>query len=403
MQTVEFATLPNVPSDVLFDLAASHPRLMQMAKRKFPAIGKALGGIAKAFPVAPSCNVFASGDRKWVRPLGHFRAFYHSSRALVGDAPIEQIAALTHHDGVLAFKGTEPCVADSDVVLERMRRISGPREVHAWAEHYALTEAKVPIGTSLREALREATVAASVQQRHVRVYGELATLPLPIAVIKLSAAATAAHSLRVERVISKHAMDNIRPVLADGLAAYCYAYPSLPLRAHHTQPPQPVFKHRHAAGDPFAVVEGWARVFVRLLCLGYFPCSLSNLGQEGAGTGLGQMCRPNNAIIDGGFVDVDSITSFAEVDALDDRPLFDMTLELSLDELTKTVRRFLLGGEERPSLGVWAAPVAQLDEWLMTRLRVLAKSEQRKQARLDPRVAHRLFPNVKSLTRALLP
>jgi hypothetical protein len=72
---------------------------------------------------------------------------------------------------------------------------------------------------------------------------------------------------------------------------------------------------------------------MRLLLLGFCPAAL---GSRGTGT----CCDPHNAVVDGGFADLDSVVPTKE---LKSRVLFDDSLLDGLLALRRTIQVFLVG------------------------------------------------------------
>jgi hypothetical protein len=199
--------------------------------------------------------------------------------------------------------------------------------------------------------------------------------------------------------------------MARGLAAYVYFYRNPPLRAQHLDAaletkasPFDGYRGRLAAledrTDPQQVLHDWIALVARMLALGYMPCT--HASHE-----TGQCLRSMNAVIDGGFVDLDSMQLMSEIRAEDE---FIETLLVTLQELSDTVMTFALGGAlSRSIVGPSTALVAQAVFALVRdELRTAIEEESRRGAVLDPRLTsllgrRDLFAGLDTVLTALYP
>ncbi|MBL9102521.1 MAG: hypothetical protein JNL82_16285 [Myxococcales bacterium] len=328
-----------------------------------------LAAAARLDPSPPLPRTIRGHDESWLRLPEHYRSVL---RPLDGG-------------GVLVLKGAEPALADFAELIAWMAATTfrGPSNAgHApMLEHLALRERKVPGALTLREAEREATVALHVQALHLAHYGELARLPVPLAIHTFSGEALQAAARAWRAHLSPAAQEHVREHLAAGLAVYAYAYLGWPVRARsYTRrlpgEDEPARRRRIEAYDVATIIDRWTRLLIRLLYLGYMPYSYHN-------EGLGACFDAGNACLDGGFVDVDSLTPIAGL--RDDGEVFD-ALVASLAGLDRTIERLLPDDCERETREVlrrghvWACYRRALD------------SEARPGLRLDPRVREAIEP-----------
>jgi hypothetical protein len=299
-----------------------------------------LGGVVPPLVAPPS---FGWGDRgDHLRPPGHRRAFY-----------------VREGEGWRATKGTEPTCDDfpgfvtsltQNVV--RVEASTGPlgRSVLAMSaelpsiEKWPVLEGKVPGAVTLGEALAEAKAACAVQRAAVARYGAPLRLPVPLAVYRLSddvgervLAALAPH-------LGSRAFELTRAICANGLAAYVYRYPSLPLRVAYLEAPDAplgqipgVLRRRRDALrlslDVEQATAGWIRTLARLFALGFVPAHPASV--------LGGNClQLQNAVVDGGFCDAGSIAPAAEIRG--ERALRE-AVRAGITELARTLLRLHVG------------------------------------------------------------
>lgn len=363
---------------VLWDIAIDAPDLLAALQHDLPGLAVRLEGLRRQLPCAHSINPFHRDDLQ--RPYRHLRAFYQSTGA--GSA-------------VLAHKGTEVHAHDLDQHLAVLAefRIDYPvrgKSLFSAAEHFALVEQKVPLAISSMEAVEDARAACQLQQAHWQRFGQLACIPTPLLVIQWPAAVRDSHLQALRRLLSGRAMHIVDTMTAQGLAAIIYHYPSLPLRVAHL----PSELKKQGTGTwlqrlsdltasygltPEQVVERWIDLVARMLALGFLPGRTEHIG-------IGHCLEMQNAVIDGGFVDLGSIVAMTEVKS--DSAFMEMLMAAFAD-LAKTVRHFMLGpvpdveAEYRnPSL-LMLACLQRVVPALLQRLRTYPDLEPRLQAYLD--------------------
>jgi hypothetical protein len=344
-----------------------------------PRLVEAVEALDAFTPAPDTANAFARGP--FFRPPGSHRSFYYCP----------DLAARDGAEGapVLAFKGLEPLARDIHIMLRDLKRPC--YSPHAIAEHFVFVEDKIPACLGLTEALREAERAEAVHAAHLRVYGELARLPLPLAVFRHDDATCAFMSTKLRAILDDAAFRKIEPILAEGLGVYVYYYPAPPLRARDADYMLQglAFRRRLFAlirdiCEPETIIARWVRLFARMLLLGFAPGSLASLR-------TGACCQPQNACLDGGFVDLDSITPFSAFAT--DASLF-AALQFSTDALMQTLRTLAAGAEDptRAETQDVRIDLHYFRQYLLQAIAQALDYEQRPNAQLDPRVARYFTP-----------
>jgi hypothetical protein len=347
-----------------------------------PSFAEVIDGLVEAMPVPPTVAAFSSGA--YCRPPTSSRCFYVFPGADDDGGPGAR-------GGVVAFKGLEPCSGDFGELLADLRR-GGP-SIHNIAEHFVHEEGKVPGCLTLREALHEAERGSAYQTAHLEAYGEEAHTPVPVFVFRHAddVVARTANALRLN--LSATAFRAVERELEQGLGVYVYCYPSLPTRVRDIDYllRGTAFRERLLAilgdvCDPGEVIQGWITGVVRMLYCGFIPGSLASWR-------TGVCCQPQNACIDGGFVDLDSLTRFDEL--VDDTAVI-AALHFSVESLIDSVRTLVAGRSdsawvERQSTLV---DVHHFREYVLALVRTAVQREARPGLKLDHRVSTYLVPAI---------
>ncbi|MEJ7598959.1 MAG: hypothetical protein WKG01_13710 [Kofleriaceae bacterium] len=315
-------------ADIVWSLDSAAPRLAQALEAASPWVRKTYDSLKTGMFVGTTCRTFNAGA--FFRPAGHYRAFYMRGA----------------DDGVLGIKGTEVFATDVHEMLVGIKHIRHTRndKKHSHIEHLPIIEQKVPMALLVDEALPEAIKAQAFQTAHLERYGELAAVPVPLIVVKWPDPVVATFREMLMPMLSERAAALVDQRLVSGLSAYVYHYRSLPLRALHIdaaidskQPSHDGYRHRLAAlegrTDARQVLTDWVALVARMFALGYMPCTHA-LHETG------QCLRSNNAVVDGGFVDLDSLQLMSTIKSDEE---FAETLFVTLHELTDTVMTFALG------------------------------------------------------------
>jgi hypothetical protein len=315
-------------------------------------------------------------ERPFFRPPGSYRSFYYGPSTL--RAPGTRTGG-----AVVAIKGLEPCAPDIDVLFHDLQRAC--YSPHNIAEHLVFVEHKIPACLCLSEAIREAERAAAIQSLHLRFYGGLARLPLPLFVYGHTDEVREMMTGKLRRCLSGAAFETVEAALGSGLGVYVYYYPTVPARArdidHLLQGLD--FRERliallRAMGDPEAAVHGWVREFTRMLYLGFLPGSLASLRS-------GNCCQPQNACLDGGFVDLDSLTP---LDELRSDTAIQAGLQLSVESLLQSARTLVAGSTDptRAESTEIRIDLHYFSQYLFSLIQAAIKTEARPGLELDARI-----------------
>lgn len=316
------------PDAVAWDIAQEAPDLRGALAAVVPGLDGRLAQLRDALPCAQTISPFSVGDgqARYVRPYRHLRAFY------------EHVPG-----GVIAIKGTEPHAADRDAHLRALAdfRVDYPargRSLFSAAEHFALVEQKVPLALGVDEALEDVRCAAMLQAAHLARHGELARLPTPLLALAWPEATRTQHLEALRPLVSQRALRIVDAFTRHGLGAVVYFYPALPIRVAHLPAelgagPEPWLTRLARRTDPATTVDRWIDLVARLLALGWLPGRTEHIG-------IGHCLEMQNAVIDGGFVDVGSVVAMDQVGS--DRAFQEMLLA-AIADLAKTIRHFILG------------------------------------------------------------
>lgn len=379
---------------VRWDAAVSAPAVLARLAADDPAIPRLLDRLRTGIPV-PRRFAWSFRSGRYCRPLGHNRAFYLE----LSDARSAK------ERGVLAFKGTEVAAMNFDELLDGLDDRFDLAAELPMLEWFPLGEHKVPGALLLDEALDEAAAAAAFQRSYLAAHCELANVPVPLLVLEWDGELVHSIQARLESRLSRRAARTTKQLLRGGLGVYLYHYPTLPIRVRqlarflidtrgssaqegaHLRRSYPARMARlEAITRPAEVVSRWIQLFADMLVLGFLPVTLSHQA-------VGQCVREQNAVIDGGFVDIDSLQRFSDV--RDDHELH-ATLVQSLRELTETIYAFLCESLDGPRPGTRggravagsAAHLVGPHVWMAVRERLLERRAAG--ATLDSRLAEAL-------------
>jgi len=196
---------------------------------------------------------------------------------------------------------------------------------------------------------------------------------------------------RIRDLLPATAFESIRSQAEDGLGIYAYYYPTVPIRARDVDQVLSGLDFRRRilnvatnVCDPEIVIARWVRGFVRMIYLGFLPGSLHSLRS-------GVCCQPQNACLDGGFVDLDSLTPIGEL--RDDTAVF-AALQFSVDSLIGTIRTLLAGNSDanRTESARVRVDLHLITGYVLAVLRKAFESEKRAGLHLDTRVAAYFAP-----------
>ena len=365
----------------IFDVATAQPDVARALFDANPGLAEIVEALRKTLAVPPTAlpTTAPSKDLHFYRLSNHNRSYCYSLSA--SSEPSAIYAAPT-----LVVKGAEPLQPDFARFVEWMKLAPFRQSKRRLADHFPLAEGKIPGATTVHEVVREARIASDLQAHHLRVYGELGPLPVPILGIRLPDDVTQ-NALRVLRTLSKPAVERIESIAREGLGVYVYHYRRAPIRSNvfGGGGTKALVSYVAQAFNHETALRGWVQAFVRLLFLGFLPYTEWN-------EGLGFCLDFGNATIDGGFCDVDSITPIADVP---DDAFFFKSLEEAARLLHDTCAR-LLDDEPNP------ARQLALARYLGSLFERAIESEKRPGVTLDPRVRQLLQPTFQDLSAAAL-
>jgi hypothetical protein len=363
------------------DYLTLYPSLLNAAVGAVPWLPSAVGQFRERLPVSRSVMPFA--EAPYFRPPGSYRCVYYCPSAFADCGNADLPAP------VVALKGLEPAASDFSCLVDDLRRTC--YSPHNIAEHLVFEEHKIPGCLGIREALREAERACSFQIAHLRAWGTLAHLPLPLLVMRHNPEISDSAISRIRDLLPDTAFEKIRSQTEEGLGVYAYYYPAVPIRPRDLDHLLGGLDFRRriltlatTVCDPEIVIARWICGFVRLLYLGFLPGSLHSMR-------TGVCCQPQNACIDGGFVDLDSLTP---IDELRDDTAIISALQFSLDSLIESVRTLLAGNADPNRIDGACARVDLhlVTAYLLDGMRRALESERRPGLHLDPRVAAYFAP-----------
>jgi hypothetical protein len=334
--------------DVAWDVSQAAPEVFAAVTNLSPAVPAALEGLRSGVPYMASAAPGEQGELYRIR--GHNRSV---CIALSGDKSTSD---------VVVIKGSEPLLPDFERYLDWMQFKSFGAWPRPMMEHFPLFEGKTPGTVALDEARKEAELALDVQTAHLRHYGELMHLPVPLMVLSLPAAAH-------DRVVAQ-----LRPVRVTAVGRPRYIWPAPPDMASRENVME-------------KMIPGWIQIAARLLWLGFLPST--PLAWR-----LGAIFDPNNSCLDGGACDIASVYPIADAN-------HDAFVMRSLAEIVGALRVVIAR-----AFGIQLPELAQsyeqdfmmfsLGQWVKREVEQALAAEARDTLTLDPRV-HAILGGDKSL------
>jgi hypothetical protein len=183
--------------------------------------------------------------------------------------------------------------------------------------------------------------------------------------------------------LSEPAVHRVRQLLVDSLGVYLYYYPAPPVRVRDLETMLAGLDFRQrmfallAICDPHVLIRRWTTTLVRMLYLAKLPATLASMR-------TGACCQPQNACLDGGFVDLESLTPLSAVP--DDRAIY-AALQISLDGFIETVHA-LVGGADATSSDAESGRFDRhfIEQYVLSVIEEALAAEARSPLELDPRV-----------------
>lgn len=297
--------------------------------------------IERLLPVATTAAPFETDG--YFRPVRHVRAFY-----------------INGPHGVIGIKGSEILTEDQTDLLTAGRLFRSPSlsvtsvrsvSILSLLERFPLLEHKVPGALLMSEAMHETLAAAEVQMAFLRRYGRLARLPLPLATFAWHADDVERFKKRLLPHLNKQTASIVARLIHEGLGCNAYYYPSSPRRVGQLMIERPEINRHYSYADRASAlrsefdceraITGWLTLTAQLLALGFFPNSPYN------NYCTGQCIQQQNAVLDGGFADVDSVQPMHSI--VSDREFYETYLAM-VAELAVMLRALLLGSLPVPNL-----------------------------------------------------
>jgi hypothetical protein len=284
----------------------------------------------------------------FTRPDRHVRAFYLELSKLQSKPG----------KGCIAIKGSEPNSENFHQIVKRMGEMwnvfswsigGGSRHIlEDWTllnqlERFPLCEGKPPAVHPMWDAEEEATCALELQTAYFRRFGKLAKIPTPLFVVRWPDAVRDRAWQILKPTLSEKTSRLVESQIEGGLGTFVYYYPSLPLRAMHLRGgdvgPEVAYDVRHKAlaalSDPKQAVEGWIKLTAQILALGWVPTDPANFSR-------GYCVMPQNLVIDGGIVDVNSLRAASTFPGPGQ---LEFAVRQTVRELTQSVCWYLLGSD----------------------------------------------------------
>lgn len=375
------AGLESATAEVVFDLEKTAPDVCGALRTRAPHVAPALGRLRSGIPVMSSAAPGVQGDM--------YRLKWHNRSVCLALGPDQ------HTSDVIVIKGSEPLLPDFPEYLDWMQS----RQFGTWPrpimEHFPLFEGKAPGTLFLDEALKEARTALDVQTKHLRHYGELMRIPVPLFVFRLPGEKQADVIAQLRQRVSEPAFSRVEPHLSRGVGVFAYYYPGPPIRVHATGRPSSFLPGHDGRVSPKDVIDvmvpGWTRIAARLLWMGYFPSTPLSWR-------LGDIFEPNNACLDGGACDVGSIYPMEK--AASDG-FFARSIVLGVGSLRTVIARALgIALGEIPMNLDQDVAAFYLGEYVKRAMERALDAEARESLTLDPRVRD-VFGGEQSLPQIL--
>ena len=331
--------------EVMWNISDEAPHLLEAASEHEPALPPICARLAETLPCQ---RVWGFGEAgAYVHPDRHARAIY---------LRLAEIPDVPSGGGCIAFKGGEVMCENFDAMVHRLKNMwnilacnfgdTSRASFDEWGmmsalDRFPIGEGKPPGVVSLHDATEEIDLAVQVQKAHFDRYGELARLPLPLFGYAWPSDVSERIWQKLKPHLSPAALPAVEAQLSDGLGTYVYFYPSLSSRVEHLQVPDVghgvTFSERieelSKSLDPRQVITRWLELTARLLALGYVPATATNVGR-------GYCVMAQNAVMDGGFVDLGGLR---HVDLFQNESDLAFAISRTLQVLGHTVSRFLAG------------------------------------------------------------
>lgn len=313
---------------LVWELKNECPAIWEKLASELPHVCKQYDTLSGNLPQATSLDPYT--EEASIRPLRHLRAFY---------VKLQQ-------GGVIAIKGTEIVAKGLHEKLFALKQIavdypSRGRSLFSVLEHFPIVEQKIPMAVTFNECLEDAESAVLLQSKHIETFHSFAHAPIPLGILKWDEQVQYEFLHSLLHMLSPRAKAIVEMVTQQGLGIILYYYPEVPLRVAHMDLEFKLSKASYPERrtqlaqltNPKQVIDQWINNVSRMLVLGLMPSSIESIG-------IGHCLEAQNAVLDGGFVDLGSIKPFSKIQ--DDKE-FLQTLSATAIDLANTIRTFLIG------------------------------------------------------------
>ncbi|GGH14301.1 hypothetical protein [Mucilaginibacter phyllosphaerae] len=313
---------------VIWELNKNKPGLMDELQAVLPGIKQHYQRVMESIGEEVGLDPFKA--KSSVRPIRHLRAWYDR---LDGS-------------GVIAVKGTEIIHQHIPKKLNMLKQLrvdypSRGRSLFSVLEHFPIVEQKIPMAVTVEECMQDMENALAFQSEHIRLFKKLAHCPLPLAIFKWTETQQAAFMNILLPLLSGRSSQIVQYASSKGLGGMLYYYPQLPIRVAHIdlewQLPDNDYQGRLKKikdnCDPASAVNTWVDNLARMLVCKMMPGSIESIG-------AGHCLEAQNAVVDGGFVDLGSMKKFEDISTAQE---FTETLSAAIIDLSNTIRMFLAG------------------------------------------------------------
>jgi hypothetical protein len=298
--------------NAVFDAERDTPELIDEVVGVAPQVREVMTQLRESLPLVSNAGV---------GPLGGFYRLPNHYRSVS--------FMLEAGSGVVVFKGTEPLLPDFPAYFDWMLNAPFRASALPLGLHFPLDMKLPPAAMWIEESRAEQAVASKLQQQYLARHGQLARLPVPLFVFKMTPAQIGRYEEVVRPRISAEAFWKFKNKLADGLGVEVYYYPELPVRVADlfVGNVRETFKAALAPEQIEATCGSWIRLLAEMLCLDYMPYVPWHHG-------MGGCVDPGNVCIDGGFNDLLTLTTF---DAIPDEVLFRRSMQATIQMLAESM------------------------------------------------------------------
>jgi hypothetical protein len=330
-----------VSADVRWHIEDQAPALFAALQARLPAVAELTRQLREQVPVQVDWHYGEVGPVN--RPDRHVRAFYLD----LGST------------GSIAIKGSEVWADNFTELIDRLRMtwsiftwsLGGPERhilddvcMMDQLERFPVAEGKPPNVHPLSDALEEAHLCSSYQLAHLERYGEFAHVPFPLLACKWPDELRDRVYAMLEPWLSRKTRQIVHDQLQGGMGTFIYWYPTIPIRVMHLQIPNAATtadgisyaeRQRRLAAetDIGRAIDGWLRTATRMLALGWLPADPASLGR-------GNCLMPQNLVLDGGIVDLDSLREIATINTPGE---LQFAIQKSCRVLAQAIAWFLVG------------------------------------------------------------